>query len=74
MSAHTDQAHRKGDSFEYRALVVVSYPIFFVGAVLGRMMPAGEHATAGPVMGSRPSVFSEARAATETYVPFAFMG
>lgn len=74
MSAHTDQAHRKGDSFEYRALVMVSYPIFFVGAVMGRLMPAGEPATAGLVMGPRPSVFSEARASAETYVPFAFMG
>jgi hypothetical protein len=54
--------------------VVVSYPIFLVGAVLGRMMPAGEHATAGPAMAPRQSVFSEARAAAETYVPFAFMG
>lgn len=65
-----DKKHRKGDSFEYRLLLAASLPIFLVAAIVGRVLPSGEHA----VPGERLSVIGEARAAADTYVPFAFMG
>jgi hypothetical protein len=65
-----DKKHRKGDSFEYRLLMAASLPIFLVAAIVGRVLPSGEHA----VPGERLSVIGEARAAADTYVPFAFMG
>ena len=73
MPGRTEQMHRKGEPLEYRFLVAVSYPIFLVGAVLGRLLPTSQRAADVP-MDSRLSVFGEARAAAETYVPFAFMG
>jgi len=65
-----DKKHRKGDSFEYRLLLAASLPIFLVAAIVGRVLPSGEHV----VPGERLSVIGEARAAADTYVPFAFMG
>ena len=65
-----DRKHRKGESSEYRLLMVASLPIFLVAAIAGRVLPSGEHA----VPGERLSVIGEARAAADMYVPFAFMG
>ncbi|MBK1696347.1 hypothetical protein CKO21_03715 [Rhodovibrio salinarum] len=70
MAATGDKKHRKGDSFEYRLLMAVSLPIFLVAAMVGRVLPSGAHA----VPGERLSLLAEARAAADTYVPFAFMG
>jgi hypothetical protein len=65
-----EKKHRRGDSFEYRLLMAASLPIFLVAAIVGRVLPSGEHT----VPGERLSVIGEARAAADTYVPFAFMG
>jgi hypothetical protein len=65
-----DKKHRKGDSLEYRLLMAISLPIFLVAAIVGRVLPAGETVVAG----ERLSLLGEARAAADTYVPFAFMG
>ena len=70
IAAGADKKHRKGDSVEYRLLMAASLPIFLVAAIVGRVLPSGEHV----VPGERLSVIGEARAAADTYVPFAFMG
>ena len=73
MSERTACHHRKGEALEYRLLLAVSYPIFLVGAVLGRILPV-RRSGGGRRANARLSVFGEARAAADTYVPFAFMG
>ncbi len=73
MPGRNQHMHRKGEPLEYRFLVAVSFPIFLVGAVFGRLLPTSQRAADAPT-DARLSVFGEARAAAETYVPFAFMG
>lgn len=63
---------RKGEEFEYRVLLAVTYPLFLVGAVLGRILMLRRRATAS--RSPRLSVFGEARVAAQRCVPFAFMG
>jgi hypothetical protein len=72
----TDRTHTKShkhESIEYRALVVMTFPIFLVGAVLGRLVPSKAHVES-TMTSAKLSVFGEARAAADTYVPFVFMG
>jgi hypothetical protein len=55
---------RRRDRRDYLALMVVSYPIFFVACVAGRLVRSRERDATG-------SIFAEARRATEAAIPFA---
>jgi len=61
------------DAIDFRLIYIVSFIIFFASAALGRLMPwrwparwSGSH--------RRSSIIREARAAANTFTPFAFMG
>ncbi len=58
---------------EYRLLVLLVYPIFLLFAVVARLVP-GSRQQSAIIGGRRRSVFSEAREAVHTVIPFAFMG
>jgi hypothetical protein len=64
---------RKGEAAEMRLIFMVSFAVFLVVAVVGRFLPSSWRWDAvGPHSGR--SILGEARAATHTFVPFAFMG
>ncbi len=58
-------------SLEFRLIFGVSFLVFLVAAVAGRLLPGQAHKEARQV--SR-SVLAEARAAAHTFVPMVFMG
>jgi len=72
MTYRMDATQATGETLEYRALLAVSYPVFLVHVVLGRMLRLGRAAAAVPC-DRRSSVLGEARALADTYIPFAFM-
>lgn len=61
------------DAIDFRLIYIASFIIFFASAALGRLLPwrwlgsASDARRAG-------SIISEARAAANTFTPFAFMG
>jgi hypothetical protein len=69
--SRVERKHRKGESFEYRLLMAVSFTIFLIAAIVSRVLPTRQRVVPGA---QRRSVIDEARAAAETCVPFAFMG
>ena len=61
------------DALDFRLIYIASFIIFLASAALGRLMPwrwlgwsSGSH--------RRGSIVGEARAAANTFTPFAFMG
>lgn len=64
---------RVTERWEFRALVVVTYPLFLTVTLLSRLLPTRLRFMPTSV-GGRMSVFAEARAAAHTTLPFAFMG
>lgn len=64
---------RRAKQHEYRLLVLLVYPIFLLFAVAARLVP-GSRQQGATIGGRRRSVFSEAREAVHTVIPFAFMG
>lgn len=69
----TSRPMRITERWEFRALVVVTYPLFLAVACLSRLLPRRLRFTPTGV-GGRMSVFTEARQAAHTTLPFAFMG
>ena len=64
---------RTGEAAEMRLIFVVSFTVFLVVAVVGRFLPSSWRWDAVGSHGGK-SILGEARAATHTFVPFAFMG
>ena len=64
---------RKGEVAEMRLIFMVSFAVFLVVAVVGRFLPSSWRWDAAGSHGGK-SILAEARAATHTFVPFAFMG
>ena len=62
---------RAARSLEFRLIFAVSFVVFLVAAVAGRLLPGQAHKKARQA--SR-SVIAEARAAAHTFVPMVFMG
>lgn len=58
---------RGARSLEFRVIFGVSFLVFLVAAVAGRLLPGQAHREAR-------SVLAEARAAAHTFVPMVFMG
>ena len=61
------------DALDFRLIYIASFIIFFASAALGRLIP---WRWLGWSSGSRrrASIIGEARAAANTFTPFAFMG
>ena len=61
------------DAIDFRLIYIASFIIFFASAVIGRLMP---WRWLGSASGARRSgsIIGEARAAANTFTPFAFMG
>jgi len=59
------------DAIDFRLIYITSFIIFLASAALGRLMPWRWR---GWSSGRRGSIISEARAAANTFTPFAFMG
>ena len=59
------------NAIDFRLIYTASFIIFFAGAAFGRLMP---WRWLGWSSGRRGSIISEARAAANTFTPFAFMG
>lgn len=64
---------RLTERWQFRALVVLTYPLFFAVTLLSRLAPRRLRFMPTAV-GQRMNVFAEARAAAHTTLPFAFMG
>lgn len=62
----TRERGRKAELWEFRALVVATYPLFLATTVVRRATGSGR--------GGGRSAFAEARAAASAAVAFAFMG
>ncbi len=63
---------RAEEEREFRVLIMVSFAIFLVIAVVSRLLPPRWRVFA-PAAEGRRSVFQEARTAAYTTIPFAFM-
>jgi hypothetical protein len=63
---------RNDDRLAFRALVLLTYPLFLAAAVLSRLVPVGRGLLARPL--GRVSIFAQARRASEATIAFAFMG
>jgi hypothetical protein len=59
------------DTIDFRLIYIASFIIFFAGAALGRLMPWRWLRWSSA---RRGSIISEAKAAANTFTPFAFMG
>jgi hypothetical protein len=70
--AHSHSHGRGADRAVFRLLVVLTYPLFLVAAVISRFAPHGRGLMARPA--TRISVFSQARQACEASIAFAFQG
>lgn len=57
---------------EYRAMIYASLPIFLVAATMKRMLP-DQGAYYGTAPGKRQSIYRDAVAMANTFIPFAFM-
>jgi len=66
-------SHRLAERIEFRALLVLTYPLFLAVAVANRLAPKRAHAAATR-FAPRGSVFAEARAVAHSTLPYAFMG
>jgi hypothetical protein len=61
---------RSREKLQYRLLLTLTYPLFFVVAVAQSLLPAPAAAVHGP----RQSVFRRASVLASSTLPFAFMG
>lgn len=64
---------RREEAWDFRLIFATSFAIFLVAAVVGRLLPWRWSPRPAGRAGSK-SVIAEARATTNTFVPFAFMG
>jgi hypothetical protein len=64
---------RVTERWQFKALVVLTYPLFLAVTLLSRLAPRRPRFMPTTV-GRRMNVFAEARAAAHTTLPFAFMG
>lgn len=64
-AAHT----RRAEAIELKLILVLTYPIFLLAALLGRLAPARTQRS-----GERISVFREARLRADQTIHLAFMG
>ncbi len=70
--AHAQSHGRDADRAVFRLLVVLTYPLFLVAAVISRLAPFGRGLMARPA--ARTSIFAQARQACEASIAFAFQG
>lgn len=61
------------DVWEFRLLFAASFLVFFIAALIERLMPSYWLGRTGEPRKSR-SILGEAKDAANTYVPYAFMG
>jgi hypothetical protein len=64
---------RVSERWQFKALVVLTYPLFLTVTLLSRLAPR-RLSFMPTAVGQRMGVFAEARAAAHTTLPFAFMG
>ena len=63
---------RNADHLAFHALVWLTYPMFFVAAIVSRLAPMGHGLMARPAV--RMSIFAQARRACEASIAFTFQG
>jgi hypothetical protein len=64
------RAARQQEALEYRLVYLAGFAVFLAVAVATRLLPAGRRRSPG----RDRSIVGEARAAANTFIPFAFMG
>jgi hypothetical protein len=67
---HPHHDRRRAEQREYRLICMVAYPLFLVAVIAERLLSLAGLVEAAPA--PRRNVFSEARAATRSCIPFAF--
>lgn len=67
MSDVSRTTYREERDRDFRVVFFLAYPLFFVGALAGRLLPRG-----AAYAGRRGSVFAEASAAAYRTLPYAF--
>jgi hypothetical protein len=65
------RAARRQEALEYRLVYLAGFVVFLAAAVVARLLPAGQRRRSP---GRDRSIVGEARAAADTFIPFAFMG
>jgi light-harvesting complex 1 beta chain len=65
------RSRNRRDELEYRWVFWCAYPFFLVAAIVSRLLPNRKPPAA--LGGLRPSVFTQARVAANSSIPFAFM-
>jgi hypothetical protein len=64
---------RQQEALEYRLVYLAGFAVFLAVAVATRLLP-GRQRQRHPQQARRRSIVGEARAAADTFIPFAFMG
>ena len=67
---HPHRDRRRAEQREYRLICVVAYPLFLAAVIVERLLSLVGLVDARPA--PRRNVFSEARAAAASCIPFAF--
>jgi hypothetical protein len=67
----TSREIRSREKLQYRILLTLTYPLFFVVAAAQSILPGAARADAA---GGRRSVFRRASVLANSTIPFAFMG
>lgn len=71
---HRRHRARQNDRWEFRLLLVLTYPIFLVIATIGSVVDLLRGSLwKGPARVARRSIFAEAYAAAVAVIPFAFI-
>jgi hypothetical protein len=63
---------KKREAVEFRLLFLLTFPLFLAAAALARLIPGQRRSRAAGGHTGR-SLIAEAKAAANTYIPFAFM-
>ena len=61
------------ESKDFRRILVASYGLFLLAAVVARLLPGRWRPAALDTNKGRASIFTEAKILAYTYIPFAFM-
>lgn len=64
---------RREEAIEFRLILLASFAIFLVAALVTRVLPGGWRPLL-PGSEGQLSIIGEAKAAAHTFAPFAFMG
>lgn len=67
---HPYHDRRRAERREYRLICMVAYPLFLAAVIVDRLMAMAGIVETAPA--PRRNVFSEARAAARSCIPFAF--